>query len=64
MSMDETSTTAVTPLLALGDADAAVCADGFCAFPPAKTAPAKTAPAKTAPAKTAQTGPEQAGADE
>jgi hypothetical protein len=59
MSMDETSTTAVTPLLALGDADAAVCADGFCAVPPAKTAPAKTAPAKTA-----QTGPEQAGADE
>jgi hypothetical protein len=54
MSMDETSTTAVTPLLALGDADAAVCADGFCAVPPAKTAPAKTA----------QTGPEQAGADE
>jgi hypothetical protein len=49
MSMDETSTTAVTPLLALGDADAAVCADGFCAVPPAKTAP---------------TGPEQAGADE
>lgn len=52
--MDETSTIAVTPLLALGDADAAVCADGFCAVPPAKTAPAKTAP----------TGPEQAGADE
>jgi hypothetical protein len=49
MSMDETSTTTVTPLLALGDADAAVCADGFCAVPPAKTA---------------QTGPEQAGADE
>jgi hypothetical protein len=49
MSMDETSTTAVTPLLALGDADAAVCADGFCAVPPAKTAP---------------TGPEQPGADE
>ena len=47
--MDETSTTAVTPLLTLGDADAAVCADGFCAVPPAKTAP---------------TGPEQARADE
>ena len=44
--MDETSTTAMTPLLALGDADAAVCADGFCAVPPATTAP---------------TGPEQAG---
>ena len=27
--MDETSTTAATPLLALADADAAVCADGF-----------------------------------
>lgn len=62
MSMDETSTTAVTPLLALGDADAAVCADGFCAVPPANTAPANTAPAKTAPAKTAPAGPEQAGA--
>jgi hypothetical protein len=49
MSMAETSTIAVTPLLALGDADAAVCADGFCAVPAAKTAP---------------TGPEQAGAGE
>jgi len=29
--MDETSTTAVTPLLVFGDADADVCADGFCA---------------------------------
>ena len=47
--MDEISMTAMTPLLALGDADAAVCADGFCAVPPAKTVP---------------TGPEQAGADE
>ena len=47
--MDEISTIAVTPLLALGDADAAVCADGFCAVPSAKTAP---------------TGPEQAGTDE
>jgi len=35
MSMDETSMTAVTPLLALGDADADACADGFCAVPPA-----------------------------
>ena len=33
MSMDETGTTAVTPLLVLGDADAAACADGFCAAP-------------------------------
>ena len=49
MSMDETSTATVTPLLLLGDASAEVCADGFCAVPPAKTAP---------------TGPEQAGAGE
>jgi hypothetical protein len=49
MSMDGTSTTAVTPLLALGGADAAVCADGFCAVPPAKTV---------------LTGPEQAGSGE
>jgi hypothetical protein len=38
MSMDETNTTAVTPLLALGDAEANVCADGFCAVPPVQTA--------------------------
>jgi hypothetical protein len=35
MSMNETNTTAVSPLLALGEADADVCADGFCALPPA-----------------------------
>ncbi len=40
--------TAVTPLLALGDADADACADGFCAVPPAQTAETQTA----------QTGPE------
>jgi hypothetical protein len=33
MSMKETSTTAVTPLLVLGDAGAEACADGFCALP-------------------------------
>ena len=38
MSMDETSATAVTPLLVIGDADAEACVDGFCAVPPAKTA--------------------------
>ena len=39
--MDETSTIAVTPLLALGDADAAV-ADGFCAVPgPRRRRPAR-----------------------
>ena len=48
MSMDETSTTAVTPLLALGDADAAVCADGFCAVPPANDSAGRTAPADRA----------------
>jgi hypothetical protein len=48
MSMDEADRTAaaasaaatgVTPLLrSLGDADAAVCIDGFCAVPPAAAA--------------------------
>ncbi len=33
--MKETSTTAVTPLLVLGDADAEACAGGFCALLPA-----------------------------
>jgi hypothetical protein len=31
--MEQTSTTVVTPLLVFGDADAEVCADGFCAVP-------------------------------
>ncbi len=35
MSIEETSTTAVTPLLVLGDAGAEACADGFCVLPPA-----------------------------
>ena len=35
MSINETNTTAVTPLLALGEAEANVCADGFCALPSA-----------------------------
>jgi hypothetical protein len=45
--MEQTSTTVVTPLLVFGDADAEVCADGFCAVPPAQTE---------------ETGPEQTGA--
>jgi|HubBroStandDraft_3_1064219.scaffolds.fasta_scaffold261112_2 hypothetical protein len=36
---DETAAPAPTPLLrTLGDADAAVCADGFCAVPAAEAA--------------------------
>ncbi|MGO8893439.1 MAG: hypothetical protein ACLP8X_19070 [Streptosporangiaceae bacterium] len=42
MDTEETSTTAVTPLVALGDADASVCADGFCAVPTAETKPEGT----------------------
>jgi hypothetical protein len=38
MSMDQTNTTAVTPLLVLGEAEANVCADGFCAVPSVQTA--------------------------
>jgi len=44
MSMDETSTATVTPLL-LGDASAEVCADGFCAVPPAQ--PEEAGPERT-----------------
>ena len=33
--MDQANTTAVTPLLVLGEAEANVCADGFCALPSA-----------------------------
>jgi hypothetical protein len=36
MKTEETTT---TPLLVFGDTDAEVCADGFCAVPPAKTGP-------------------------
>ncbi len=42
MSMDETSTATVTPLLLLGDASAEVCADGSCAVPPAQAGPEQT----------------------
>jgi hypothetical protein len=45
MSMDETSTATVTPLLLLGDASAEVCADGFCAVPPAQ--PEEAGPEQT-----------------
>ncbi len=36
MDTAETSMTALTPLVALGDADADACADGFCAMPAAE----------------------------
>ena len=36
MSINETNTTDVTSLLALGDAGADACADGFCAVPQAQ----------------------------
>jgi hypothetical protein len=36
MTTDQTNTTAVAPLLTLGDAEANVCADGFCAVPQAE----------------------------
>jgi hypothetical protein len=45
MSMNETHTTAVTPLLVLGDAGADACADGFCAVPQAQ--PEETSPEGT-----------------
>jgi hypothetical protein len=45
MTMDETSTTTVPPLLLLGDASAEVCADGFCAVPPAQ--PEEAGPERT-----------------
>jgi hypothetical protein len=44
MNTEETPTTAVTPLVALGDADASVCADGFCALPSAPVPTAETKP--------------------
>ena len=50
MSMDEASTAAVPPLLLLGDASAEVCADGFCAVPPAQ--PQETYAAETGPPRT------------
>ena len=49
MNTEKPSTTAVTPLVALGDADADACADGFCAVPPAQLE---------------ETGPEQKGTGE
>jgi len=42
MNTEKPSTTAVTPLVALGDADADACADGFCAVPTAETNPGGT----------------------
>ena len=42
MSIDETSTAAVPPLLLLGDAGAEVCADGFCAVRPEEAGPEQT----------------------
>ena len=45
MRINETNTTAVTPLLALGDAGADACADGFCAVPQAQ--PEDTGPEGT-----------------
>jgi hypothetical protein len=51
MTTDQTNTTAVAPLLTLGDAEANVCADGFCAVPQAE---------ETGP----ETGREPRGADE
>jgi len=41
-----------SPLLVLGDVGAEVCADGFCAVPPAQTV------------RTAETGPEKTGTGE
>jgi len=43
--MDEANAAAVPPLLLLGDASAEVCADGFCAVPPAQ--PQDTGPERT-----------------
>ena len=45
MSMDEANTAAVPRLLLLGEASAEVCADGFCAVPPAQ--PQATGPERT-----------------
>jgi hypothetical protein len=45
MTMDETSTATVPPLLLLGDASAEVCADSFCAVPPAQ--PQEAGPEQT-----------------
>jgi hypothetical protein len=59
MNMDEADMTVAAPLplplLVLGDADVDVCADGFCAVPPAQTAQA---------AQTARSGPEKTGTGE
>jgi hypothetical protein len=66
MSMDEAdravaaasaAATGVTPLLrSLGDADAALCIDGFCAVPPAAAAASQitTSQATTSQATTSQ----------
>jgi len=45
MSMDEANTAAVPQLLLLGEASAEVCADGFCAVPPAQ--PEEAGPEQT-----------------